>query len=213
MRTSCAIIATNAGFVSDILRDKLRDGGLKVYIADNDTDLMNKIKMMFPRFVFVENCYHSMGTDIFIKRLSKYDRVMKIIVWTVSEMKPIPAARYILAGAESFFSLRDTENNVNLILDTIIKGKSYCPVDVDDVLNRECAVCAVGESLTDRELEVFKLSAKGHANKKIGEILSLSIHTVKYYRASIYQKCGGNSPFDILLNGINKGILCIDDFL
>ena len=31
MTTSCAIIATNAEFIAGLLRDKLREAGLKVY--------------------------------------------------------------------------------------------------------------------------------------------------------------------------------------
>lgn len=46
------------------------------------------------------------------------------------------------------------------------------------------------ESLTDREYEVLQLLAAGHNNRRVAELLVLSIHTVKWYNRQIYGKLG-----------------------
>jgi DNA-binding CsgD family transcriptional regulator len=51
------------------------------------------------------------------------------------------------------------------------------------------------------------MSAMGKTNKQIGNSLSLSVHTVKYHKANIYRKYGGNSIVDILINGIRRGVI------
>ncbi len=52
----------------------------------------------------------------------------------------------------------------------------------------------------------------GKSNKEIGEALSVTVHAVKYHKANIYRKCGGNKGVDILRDGIKRGIINFDDF-
>ena len=207
MRNNSVIIATNAVFFADILREKLRDAAFNVFIASTDNELAEKIKAVFPRFIFLEHCFHGHGTDAFIQRMTSRNRDMRIAVWAVSEVKPLAAARFISAGAESFFSLRDTERRIETIIYRIAGGRHYYPADVEAVLDKDCAYPAIGGELTKREIEVIKLSVEGHSNQKIADILSLTIHSVKFHKSNIYRKCGGNTPVDILRNGLIRGII------
>ena len=213
MRNNSVIIATNAGFLADILREKLRDADFSVFIAGTDIDLAAKIKAVYPRFIFLEHCFHGHGTDAYIQRIVKQNRDMRIVVWAASEVKPFAAARFIAAGAESFFSLRDTDSSIETILYRIAGGRDYYPADVEAVLDKDCAYPAIGEELTQREVEIIKHTVKGQSNQQIGNILSLSIHTVKFHKANIYRKCGGSAPVDILRNGLIKGILSLEDLV
>ncbi len=47
--------------------------------------------------------------------------------------------------------------------------------------------------LSERELEVVVLAARGHSNRRIGEELRLSEATVKRHLANVYLKIGANS--------------------
>jgi len=44
------------------------------------------------------------------------------------------------------------------------------------------------EKLTDREIEVFQLLADGCSNKQIADNLGITIRTVKFHTANIYEK-------------------------
>jgi DNA-binding NarL/FixJ family response regulator len=213
MRGNSVIIATNASFLAGVLRDKLRDAEFQVFTAANDNDLTAKIKAAFPRFVFLEHCFHGHGTDSFVQRLTHYNQNARIVVWTAAEVKPLAAARFILAGAESFFSLRDTDSNIETIICRIAGGRRYCPADVETELEKDCAFPVIGEELTRREIEIMKMSVEGKTNQQIGDTLSVSVHTVKYHKANIYRKCGGNTPVDILRNGLIRGIIHTEDFI
>ena len=206
------IIATKAGLLADVLGEKLRDAGLHVCVARNDIDLEDKIKAVFPRFIFLEHCFHGYGTDVFVQRMVKQNRGLRVVVWSASEVKPLAAARFIAAGAESYFSLRDTDSRIESIVCRIAGGRYYYPADVEAALDRDCAYPAVGEDLTLREVEVIKMSVKGLSNKEIGDALSMSLHTVKFHKANIYRKCGGNTAVDILRNGIARRIIGEEDF-
>ena len=212
MRGNSVIIATNASFLAGVLREKLRDACFQVFTAADENDLTEKIRAAFPRFVFLEHCFHGYGTDVFIQRMARRNRGVRVVVWAASEVKPLAAARFILAGAESFFSLRDTDQNIDAALRRISVGRPYRPADVEAVLDKDCAFPLIGGELTRREIEIVRMSAAGKTNKEIGGALSVSVHTVKFHKANIYRKCGGNTPVDILCNGLKRGILIPEDF-
>jgi len=212
MRNNSVIIATNANFLANILKEKLQDAELQVFVAETDNELTNKIKAAFPSLIFLEHCFQGYGTDSFIQKMVKRNRNVRIAVWAVSELKPLAAARFIMAGAESFFSLRGTENHIETILYRIAGGRHYCPADVEAILDKESSCPAIGEELTNREIQVMKLSADGQSNQEVADILSVTVHTVKFHRANIYRKCGGNKAIDILRNGLKRGIFSAEDF-
>ncbi len=63
------------------------------------------------------------------------------------------------------------------------------------------------ESLSDREFEVLKLLAAGHAVSDIAEKLSLSSTTVSTYRARILSKMNFKTNADLTLYAINNKLL------
>jgi two-component system secretion response regulator SsrB len=211
MRNNSAIIASNAGFFADILKKKLSNTDLSVFIAVNDADLKARIKIASPRVIFIENCFRGHCTDSFIQRMVKRNRSLHIAVWAACELKPLTAARFIHAGAESYFSLRDTESNIDTIIYRIAGGRNYYPADVEAALDNDDCSPAIGEKLTKRENEIIKLSIDGKRNKEIADVLSISVATVKFHKGNIYRKCGGNKPVDILRNGMRMGVLNPED--
>jgi DNA-binding NarL/FixJ family response regulator len=65
------------------------------------------------------------------------------------------------------------------------------------------------EELTDRELEVLELLAKGIANKEIGAHLGISEHTVKFHISSILGKFGASSRTEAVAHGIHLGLIIV----
>jgi len=59
---------------------------------------------------------------------------------------------------------------------------------LDTLLEREAAVEGFGDTLTPREVEVARLTAKGHANKVVAEKLAITEGTVKLHLHHIYEK-------------------------
>lgn len=61
------------------------------------------------------------------------------------------------------------------------------------------------EALTERELEVLRLAAKGHTNKAIGLELSISDRTVQGHLAKIYAKMGAASRTEAVMRAVALG--------
>jgi DNA-binding NarL/FixJ family response regulator len=205
------IIATNAIFLACLLRDKFMDCGLSVLTASSENDLSEKMRTTFIKFIFIENCFLGHSTDVLVHRMAKRNRYIRIVVWAACEVKPVIAARFIAAGAESFISLRDTESNIDKAIKNISWGQCYCPEDVKEALNKNDGDFTFDEKLTQREIQIIKLTCENKTNKELGDVLSISINTIKMHKKNIYRKCGGNTPVDILINGLRKGLINVED--
>lgn len=213
MRNRAAVIATNAKFLAGVLMQIIIDSGLKVCVVNNDDDLAEKLKSEYPKFVFVESCFHGNGTDVYVHKLAKHNRYLRVVVWTAYELKPRFAARFIEAGADSFISLRDTDRNVKEAISQISYGQHYYPADVEAVIDNDFDDSVICKELTNRELEILKMSASGKSNKQISEVLKISVNTIKTHKQALYKKCGGKTLLEVLSNGIKKGFITDDDFV
>lgn len=61
------------------------------------------------------------------------------------------------------------------------------------------------DPLTTREREVLKLVAEGNSNRKIADLLFISVRTVENHRASIMRKLNIRKPADLVKYAISKG--------
>lgn len=59
--------------------------------------------------------------------------------------------------------------------------------------------------LSPRELEVLRLTSQGHAEKVIGDLLFLSIQTVKTHRRNMLQKTQAKNSVELVRMGIANG--------
>jgi len=67
------------------------------------------------------------------------------------------------------------------------------------------------EPLSEREMEVLKLAAKGISNKDIAEHLSLSPRTVQAHLGNIFNKLGVGSRTEAILCGLRRGWFTLED--
>jgi DNA-binding NarL/FixJ family response regulator len=69
---------------------------------------------------------------------------------------------------------------------------------------------AMVEALTEREIEVLHLVAKGLTNKAIGQALGISDRTVQGHLANIYGKLGVSSRTEAVTEGLRQGWITIE---
>jgi DNA-binding NarL/FixJ family response regulator len=67
------------------------------------------------------------------------------------------------------------------------------------------------ELLTEREMEVLKMAAKGMSNKDIAEALFLSVRTVQAHMRSVFNKLGVGSRLEAVLYGLKRGWFTMED--
>ena len=120
----------------------------------------------------------------------------------------------IEAGAKGYL-LKDTSREelfkavraVNRGESLIEPGVAAKVLDRFAQLSRQGAGLSSVEALSERELEVLQLIAKGSANKEIAGSLSISESTVKTHVANIFQKLNVNHRTEAVTQALQKGII------
>jgi DNA-binding NarL/FixJ family response regulator len=104
------------------------------------------------------------------------------------------AERVLRAGANGYIMKQEATDRVLTAVRRILEGQVYVPDRVASRMLRQYAhtssvtVRSPFASLSDRELEVFRLIGGGRSTRQIAEILHLSVKTVESYQAHIKEK-------------------------
>jgi DNA-binding NarL/FixJ family response regulator len=77
---------------------------------------------------------------------------------------------------------------------------------LEKILRREAGTRRVATILTEREIDIMRLVAKGLSNQAIGTELSIGEGTVKVHVHNIYGKLGINNRVDLTLYAQKKGL-------
>ncbi|HYV14963.1 MAG TPA: response regulator transcription factor [Conexibacter sp.] len=64
-----------------------------------------------------------------------------------------------------------------------------------------------GDGLTQREIEILRLVARGHATSEIAEHLALSQRTVETHRARMQRKLGRSTRAELVRYALDRGLL------
>ena len=148
-----------------------------------------------------------------MRRIRENDPDAKFIVLTTFD-----GDEYIFdaieAGAKGYL-LKDTSREelfkavraVNRGESLIEPGVAAKVLDRFAQLSRQGAGLSSVEALSERELEVLQLIAKGSANKEIAGSLSISKSTVKTHVANIFQKLNVNHRTEAVTQALQKGII------
>jgi NarL family two-component system response regulator LiaR len=69
------------------------------------------------------------------------------------------------------------------------------------------------EQLTEREMEVLKLAAKGMTNQEIAHELVISVRTVQVHLSNVFSKMGVGSRTEAVLHALREGWITLEDTL
>jgi two-component system, NarL family, response regulator LiaR len=113
----------------------------------------------------------------------------------------------IKAGAIGYL-LKDTEaEELHRAIKGAAEGKVQLAPEAAVHLMREVRAPESPEELSERETEVLKLMARGHANKQIASTLFVEEKTVKAHFSSILRKLGVQSRTQAALHAVRTGLV------
>ena len=69
------------------------------------------------------------------------------------------------------------------------------------------------DELTEREMDVLKLAAKGMSNRKIAAELVISVRTVQTHLNNVFNKLGVGSRTEAVIYALQKGWITLEDTL
>lgn len=120
---------------------------------------------------------------------------------------------YTLRGGAAGYVLKNsTSEELVAAVRAVVGGGSYIHPKMAALLTKQ--LVGVGEEedrsyrqLSNRELEILQLLAKGYTNKEISEQVYLSVKTVEAHRSKIYKKLGFKTRADLVSYALEHKLL------
>jgi DNA-binding NarL/FixJ family response regulator len=146
------------------------------------------------------------------ERLSHECPKVKVLALTIHEDKGY-IRQLLAAGAAGYVLKRVASEELVHAIRVVAAGKTYLDPDMAGkvvtgfVRRTGESLPTKGPSLSDRELEIAKLTASGHSNKEISTLLDLSVKTVETYRARGMEKLGLSCRVDLVRYAVQQGWL------
>jgi len=148
-----------------------------------------------------------------IQEIKKRSAGTRILVLTVHKTEEYVLAS-LEAGADGYILKEATHSELLIAIKNVLSGKPYLSPGISDKIiegylsgkNKSKAKISQ-DRLTKREREILKLIAEGHTNKRISEILCISIKTVEKHRSNVMGKLDIHNVSALTLYAVEKGIV------
>jgi len=167
-------------------------------------EAMEKIAKDQPDLMILEIELHGKDGLEFIKHLRPLYPELRILVHS-THPEEFYAERCIRAGASGYFHKMEPIGRLEKAVETILSGSLY----LNSRITRQAIEALAGRNgkngfdyshihgLTDRELEILQLIAKGHSCQDTAEKLRISPRTVQVHRNNIRLKIGLDSALQL----------------
>ena len=119
----------------------------------------------------------------------------------------------IETGAKGYLLKEDSGSELLSAIEEIRRGRTYLSAKLAQQFPTEIlGICrgnhrAVGDPLTRREREVLKLIAEGNTDRRIGELLFISLKTVQRHRYNIRRKLNLKGTADLVRYALAHGYI------
>jgi two-component system, NarL family, response regulator LiaR len=150
-------------------------------------------------------------TGIQLTRIAREERLpVGILILTAFDDDPYIRA-VLQAGANGYVLKTAEAADIADAVRAVHEGQSALdPIIARKLLAqiaRPVSDDAPPEALTERELEVLRLAARGYTNKAIGAQLTISDRTVQGHLAKIYDKLRAASRTEAVMRGVSLGLI------
>jgi DNA-binding NarL/FixJ family response regulator len=183
-----------------------------VGVAGNGQEALEKVKELQPDLVLMDLQMPVMSGVETIKRLKSENDQIKIIILTTFDTDEY-IFEGIRAGARGYLLKDVPKEELCRAVRLVSQGQSLVQPSITARLFELVAqggLRANDALLTERELEVLKLIARGDRNREIAAKLFIGESTVKGYVTSILQKLDVTDRTEAAMYAVQKGLVKLD---
>lgn len=160
--------------------------------ASSAEEAIKQLDAVDAHMAIVDLSLGDMDGTYLIPELKKISPAVKILVYTMSEEK-LFAERTASAGADGYVMKTSPPGSLKEAIQTLMDGELYFSPETARRIKRKRtghfeAPRTLIDSLSNRELDIFKLIGEGLDSISIGERLHISKNTVDTHRINIKNK-------------------------
>ena len=137
-----------------------------------------------------------------LETLRKSHPDAKVAMLTTSELEE-DIFRALKLGANGYIPKDSRPAEIAKAVREIASGGRYIPEDIQRIFDMRQGV----KSLSARELSIIQLAAKGFSNPEVGEMLGISVNSVKTHFRHIFEKMDVNDRMEAVTLAISRGII------
>lgn len=170
-------------------------------------EVIQKYESLSPDVAVIDISLPGMSGLELIKNLVTMDPDLKILVVSRHE-ETLYAERVLRAGAKGYVMKQEAAEVLLKATKKILNGGIYVSDEVSEklLLGMSRRKKKLSESpvdlLSDRELEVFEFTGKGHTTREIAHKLHLSVKTIESYRARIKTKLNLENATELMMHAV-----------
>lgn len=177
--------------------------------ASNGEQALEILKFRRPDILFLDVEMPLMNGRETLKHVKKLYPTVKVVILTMYNEK-IYEREFMDSGAHSFLS---KGANIKTFIDTIsLVSKTRYP---DYTKNEELNIAPIHDkhyqlSLSEIEKNIIKFMCNDETIEQISFKLDVNVHTIVYYRRSIYKKTRTKSIAELVKYAIRNGLINSD---
>lgn len=121
--------------------------------------------------------------------------------------------RALKLGAKGYLAKRAMAGELVAGIQAVLEGRTFLDPAVADLVVDAAIHPSQGEEaselglLTEREREVFKLTAEGRTAKEVAKLLAISVHTAVRHRATLMAKLGVHTRSELVKLAIHLKVI------
>jgi len=148
------------------------------------------------------------GIDLTKTLRARFPKMRILVLSMYKEM--LYAERALRAGANGYIMKRESGETLIVAMRQVLSGQTYVSQEFNARLLEKMSYQKTTpqesslESLTDRELEIFRLIGQGYGTKQMADELHLSMKTVIFHRANIRTKLNLSNTFELVQLAIHS---------
>ncbi|MDP6355379.1 MAG: response regulator transcription factor [Planctomycetota bacterium] len=178
--------------------------------AGTAEDALTGMRELYPDVALVDLTLPGIDGIELVKRARAQFPEMKLLVVSLHD-ESIYAERALKAGANGYIMKRAGTEELIQAVRKVASGEIYVSANLSERVLRQFAGDLDTElpenSLSDRELQVFRLVGDGMSTREVAGRLHLSIKTVEAHRANIMKKLGVDSAPQLVKRAVEWVIL------
>jgi DNA-binding NarL/FixJ family response regulator len=175
--------------------------------AEEPQEALEAISQLKPDVVIVDITLKGSNGIELTKSIKARSPGLPVIVLSIHD-ESVYAERALRAGAQGYLMKEVVSERIITAIRTVLSGEIYVSNAMSKRILRQLAggkvdtISTPMDSLSDREIEVFRLIGQGYKVSKVAQRMHLSVKTVETYRARIKEKLSLADADELLRHAI-----------
>ena len=201
--TKVAVVDDHSVVLAGIKFVLSRAEGMEVVAtAESAEDILGFYEKAKPDVLLLDIRMPSVSGLDALETLRKSHPDAKVAMLTTSELEE-DIFRALKLGANGYIPKDSRPAEIAKAVREIASGGRYIPEDIQRIFDMRQGV----KSLSARELSIIQLAAKGFSNPEVGEMLGISVNSVKTHFRHIFEKMDVSDRMEAVTLAISRGII------